>query len=106
MAGFPRWGHRFDGPYPTSASLENRSGVYVVWCEDGGEWAVLDVGESEEVRDRLLNHDRTDCWRRNSSKGGTIYYSATYTPGEEQAARIMIERLIRGATVPIPCGER
>jgi len=105
--GFEMWGYQFEGAYRSPDSLESRPGIYVVWCEDGGEWTVLYVGESANVKERVANHERADCWRRNCSGSGAIYYSATYTPNLRQATRIEIEREIRRKiNPPPPCGER
>ena len=100
---FERWGYQFDGAYTNCESLEERSGVYVIWCKINDHWSVLDVGESSSVRERVCQHDREDCWRRNCK--GTIYYSATYTPNLQQEGRKAIESRIRQITNP-PCGSR
>lgn len=42
---FQRWGYDFDGAYTSPDSLQPRSGVYVIWCRNGENWSVLDVGE-------------------------------------------------------------
>jgi hypothetical protein len=99
---FERWGHTFEGAWTDPNQLESRSGVYVIWCETGDNWEVVDVGESHDVKNRVLNHDRKDCWERNCS--GAIYYSGTYTPNMEQAERRRIEQAIRARANP-PCGE-
>ena len=105
--GFQRWEHEFDGAYVSPDSLQARAGVYVIWCksEDKNEdkWTVLDVGETADVKERVCNHGRADCWSKNCS--GIIYYSATYTPELQQAGRMRIEQIIRGLTNP-PCGQR
>lgn len=101
--GFERWGYKFEGAWTDPNNLETRSGVYVIWCKSGENWLILDVGESHDVNDRVLSHDRSDCWRRNCT--GTIYYSATYTPKLQQPGRIEIEQHIRNLTNP-PCGDR
>ncbi len=100
---FERWGYTFEGAWTDPNSLESRSGIYVIWCKTGESWKVLDVGESNDVKNRVLNHDREDCWERNCS--GTIYYSAMYTPNLQQEGRRKIEQVIRAATNP-PCGEQ
>ena len=100
---FERWGHMFEGAWTTPDSLESRAGVYVIWCKTGDIWKVLDVGESHDVKDRVLNHDRKDCWERHCS--GSIYYSVTYTPNLQQPGRKKIEKKIRDLTSP-PCVER
>ena len=100
---FERCGYQ-QGPEPIAARrLQSRSGVYVIWCKSGDNWTVLDVGEAANVKERVSNHDRANCWARNCS--GIIYYSATYTPNLQQAGRMKIEQRIRGLTNP-PCGER
>ena len=99
---FERWGCTFDGAYASPDQLGNRGGVYVVWCKRNGYWPVVDVGESDEVRDRLKNHERADCWGRECERG-TLYYAATYEDSEER--RLAIEHRIRAAVKP-PCGKR
>ena len=72
---FSRWDYQFDGPYTSPERLMSQAGVYVIWCELNDELKVLDVGESEDVKDRVINHDRSFFWRYNCS--GAIIYSAT-----------------------------
>ena len=100
---FERWGYQFEGAYTSCEYLRSRSGVYVIWCENEGKWAVLDVGETDDVKKRVTNHDRARCWAQNCS--GTIYYSATYTPNLQRAGRLEIEQRIRNSANP-PCGRR
>lgn len=100
--GFERWGYKFEGAWSDPNKLELRSGVYVIWCKLDENWTILDVGESGDVKARVLNHDRSDCWTRNCR--GTIYYSVTYTPNQQQAGRKIIETFIREHTNPL-CGE-
>jgi hypothetical protein len=61
MMSFNSWGYEFDGTYIDSNQLQARGGVYVVWCRNGDNWRVLDVGEAQDVRERLRNHERTAC---------------------------------------------
>jgi hypothetical protein len=99
---FERWGFQFEGAFSSSDNLKSVSGVYVIWCKEGDNWKVLDVGEADDVKGRVSNHDRADCWKRNCF--GTIYYSATYTPGLTEEQRRQIEQRIRSLTDP-PCGK-
>ncbi|MCB9779721.1 MAG: hypothetical protein H6742_14245 [Alphaproteobacteria bacterium] len=101
---FQRWNRTFEGAFTGPSSLEAKGGVYVIWCKKGESWTVLDVGESADVRARVLSHDRKDCWTRNST-GGTLYYSATYTDGLQQQGRMEIEKSIRDAAKPT-CGDK
>ena len=98
---FSRWGFDFDGTCTDLQELKAEAGVYVVWCESGDVWQVLDVGEAEDVRSRLTNHERENCWREKCQ--GTIRFSATYTPGVSQEGRRRIEEHLRQAETPL-CG--
>jgi len=101
--GFQKWGYDFEGAWTNPDNLESRSGIYVIWCKIGENWKVLDVGESHDVKARVLNHDRMECWKRYCNE--TIYYSVTYTPHLQQTGRQEIEQRIRQIANP-PCGER
>lgn len=96
-------GYEFDGPYSSTDSLEDRSGVYAILCYANSRYSTLDVGESAEVKSRVENHDRKDCWRKHCA--GTIAYAVRYTPGLQQPGRKEIEEDIRNRCY-IPCGER
>jgi len=101
---FERWSYKFDGAYTSPDRLQPTAGVYVIFCKNGDDLSVLDVGESDDVQDRVSNHDRADCWKQNCI--GTIYYSATYTEFLEEDERREIEQIIRDSEENIPCGER
>lgn len=92
-------GYSFEGPYSLTSSLKKRSGVYAVVCA-GSSTTLLDVGESADVRDRVENHDRKSCWKRNCSS--TIKYAAHYISGEKE--RKKIEQAIRKQS-KVPCGK-
>ena len=68
--------YNFEGPYSYTSSLKDKSGVYAILCERNGNLDLIDVGESSEVRARVENHDRKDCWERNCN--GIIKYTAYY----------------------------
>lgn len=90
--------YNFEGPFSSTGELKNSSGVYVIL---GGEnRIVVDVGESEDVKTRVENHDRKRCWNRQGypSLSVAVYYTDTLL-------RMVIEREIRDNYNP-PCGER
>ena len=91
--------YEFDGPYSTPDLLANRAGVYAVLCLSNGNYTVIDIGESGNVRERLQTHDRKDCWGKNCE--GTLYYAAHYNAEN----RHTIEQFLRKTFNP-PCGER
>lgn len=99
---FEKWGYKFDGPYDSPDSLLPIAGVYAIWC--GAELdKLLDVGESDDVKDRVSNHERADCWPEHCT--GTISYSAHYMPLQDEEERRKVELQIRILGTP-PCGER
>jgi len=98
-------GYTFEGPHTLPSSLANRAGVYAIMAQTStNNYKVVDVGESATVRQRVENHDRTDCWRRNSTPYGPRY-AVLYTPGVQQPGRVKIEQRIRNTYNP-PCGDR
>jgi len=100
---FERNGYQFEGVFTSPDSLEEKSGVYVIWCKSDESWTCLDVGESHNVQDRIKNHDRADQWLENCR--GQIHYAAYYTPHLQQTGRMEIEQNLRSLEKPI-CGER
>lgn len=65
--GFERWHYNFEGAWTDPNNLEAKSGVYVIWCKVGDNWTVLDVGESSDVKNRVLAHDRKSMANFNIS---------------------------------------
>ena len=53
-----------EGPLGNDNNLQARSGVYVILGRrtETANWSVVDVGESENIRERVSNHDRAPCW--------------------------------------------
>ena len=100
---FERHGYHFAGAFTSPTQLEARAGVYVIWCKRGETWTCLDVGESHNVQERVLNHDRAHQWQQNCR--GTIYYAVHYTPNLHQTERRQIESRLRQLEQPL-CGDR
>lgn len=93
--------YNFDGPFSNSNDLKNVSGVYAILGGNGiSNWNVVDIGESEGVRDRVANHDRAVCW--TGRKHPKLAAAALYVP---QAQRVKIEQELRAKFNP-PCGDR
>ena len=97
---------QFDGPYAQVGNLNNAQGVYVILGRNStaDNWTVVDVGESGEgVYDRVLNHDRENCWKRQGFQ--YLAVSVLYTPGYSDAQRRVIEQALRNLFQPA-CGVR
>lgn len=71
--------------------LDPLPGVYVIWCQTRNNSKILDVGESENVIEKIIYHDRTESWKKNCS--GTIQYSAAYISDKQE--RLKLKRKIR-----------
>ncbi len=93
--------YSFEGPFTNTDNLQDRSGVYAIHCHRDQKYYLVDVGETAEVKTRVENHDRKDCWTRNCT--GTLTISVLYTPNLQQTGRREIEQAIRDQFAP-PCG--
>lgn len=92
----------FDGPFHNTAPVQKRSGAYAILTRQPGTgmYRVVDAGESGDLRFRLDNHDRAECWRRNSN--GELAVAVLYC---DQPSRMAIEARLRQAFNPT-CGIR
>jgi hypothetical protein len=95
--------YSFEGPYTSTDKLEDRSGVYAIHCKVEDKYYLIDIGESSEVKTRIENHDRRDCWTKNCK--GTLTVSVYYTPNLQQPGRKLVEQELRKLYNPV-CGER
>lgn len=93
--------YTFAGPYYSPDSLKAKAGVYVILCERQPRSTILDVGQSENLKDRVTNHDRKDCWGRHCKKAD-IRYAVYYL--EVGTARSYVEQRVRNE-YDVPCGE-
>lgn len=93
--------YRFEGPVYNRQALKDAAGVYAVLDDRNGRYSVVDIGESVQVRTRLENHDRENCWFRNIT--GRICYAAHYMPGSTEQQRQAIESELRRRFTPA-CG--
>ncbi len=96
--------YQFEGPYNTTDALQDRSGVYAILdLRRDGNYYLIDVGESKEVRTRVERHDRQSCWRRNQL--GTLAVAVFYTLHLQKLRRMAIEQEIR-SQYSLACGIR
>ena len=89
-------GRNFQGPFSSTSSLEDKSGVYVIVTRRNSseKYTIVDVGESATVKTRVANHDRSNCWSRNNLD--KLAVSVCYTPNLGQPGRKELEQEIRG----------
>jgi len=96
-------GYEFEQPYILNRTqFNNVPAVYVIYTVVNGRTIWLDVGETDELGDRLAGHERRNCWT-NHSLGGEIYVGVMQVSGEVQ--RRNIEADLRNGLSPL-CGGR
>ena len=98
-------GQTFQGPFSSTSSLEDRSGVYVIVTRRNSseKYTVVDAGESATVKTRVSNHDRSECWNQHNL--GELKVTVCYTPNLGQPGRKEIEQEVRRQYSPA-CGDR
>lgn len=94
-------GYVFQGPYLSPSELPTYSGVYLVTYKIGSQDIVLDIGQAENIRERIETHDRKACW--NNIRKGPLYYYATNV--QSDLLRGMLEHSLRQKYNPL-CGEK
>jgi hypothetical protein len=101
MMGITIGNYTFDGPFSSTVSLQSCSGVYAILGRNGtGGWAVVDIGESGDLRNRIDGHDREACWNRETSSSWSV--AAYYC---DEPTRMRVESALRSQYNP-PCGKR
>ena len=93
--------YAFDGPFKSTDSIEDKSGIYAVLHYKEAKCYLLDIGESSQIKKGIEEHDRKE-WEKNSE--GEIDYSVYYTPDLKDDDRKEIEAKIRTTYRP-PCGK-
>lgn len=91
-------GLQFDGPFSIRANFNPVAGVYLVVNSSNN---VVDVGETDSLKDRIPSHERQSCWSRNSSGVVSLYF---HHEGNQQL-RLQKESNLRGHFNPA-CGVR
>jgi len=95
-------GFAFEGPFLRPEDVPAGAGVYVPMDHRAREYFITDVGESNEVRGRLISHERAGCWRRHTR--GELMFFVRFMPGSTADQRRTEEKRIRDHFNP-PCGE-
>lgn len=88
----------FHGPFSLNTSLNEVSGVYVVYTSQN--W--LDVGETDKLGTRIDSHERKPEWLRNAN-GQPIWLAFLGISSSVQ--RLQIESELRNSLSPL-CGEK
>ena len=95
--------YRFDGPLGSVEQIEDKPGLFAIYCLKDRGYYIVDVDESDKIKSSILNHPRLEDWKENS-KEGVITFAVYYTPRLDKEGRKEVEKDIRSGEVFIPCG--
>lgn len=90
--------YNFEGPFLLNETNFNEVAAIYVIVDD--LLRKIDVGETDNLKVRLVSHERKDCWQRNANRG--ILISALVEQNQEN--RKKIEGEIRSSFF-FPCGK-
>ena len=93
--------YSFEGCYSGAAYLEDKPGLYAIFCKTYEKNVLIDIGESKNIKSRVEDNERSSCWRRNCASA--LGYAALYTPKLGEKERQKIEQEIRDEHNPV-CG--
>lgn len=97
--------YKLQGYFENSSELEPYQGVYVVYDKYNGNYKPIDIGESGNIKERILSHDRKPEW--NKMAKGTICFAIKYLKGCHESYRKDIEQDLRDKFEPGRlCGDR
>lgn len=83
----------FEGPMQDIDLLSDAPGVYGVLCQSGDEFELLELGESESVRDAVVNHpDRNDWLQHGLDVSFCVHYADDLTDSERAELKDTLER--------------
>ena len=88
-----RQNYKLQGYFEMPSELEPHQGIYVVYDKYNGNYKPIDIGESENIKERISNHDRKKDWRKIAK--GTICYAVKYLIGCDERIRKEVEQDLR-----------
>ncbi len=95
--------YNFEGPFESTDPVKDKSGLFAVLYKKEDKHYLIDIEESSKIKEKLDNHNRSKCWKKQSD--GEIEYSVLYTPKLKEKDRKEIESKIRARYIP-PCGKK
>lgn len=92
-------GYSFTGPYYHTRRFQNDFGCVYVLINNLNQ--IVDVGETDNINSRIINHERKTCWYQHGCGDSGLYVYIT----QDANFRLLLEQLIRTKYSPL-CGER
>lgn len=91
-------GYSFTGPYFHTRKFNTDFACVYVIINNNNQ--IVDVGQTDNINSRIINHERKTCWYQHGCSDSGLYVYIS----QDQNFRSLLERLIRIAHTP-PCGE-
>lgn len=92
-------GYAFVGPFFHTRRFEGDFPCVYVLINTLND--IVDVGETSNINDRIINHERKTCWVQNGCSENGLYVCII----PDQNSRLLLEKLIRIKYNPV-CGVR
>jgi len=87
-------GYVFNGPFSINTDFNTVAGIYLITTSQG---TIVDVGETENLKERVPNHERRNCWSRNNAVNLYFHHETS------QQQRLVKEKFLRTKSNPA-CG--
>lgn len=95
-------GYSFSGPHSIDATFKPLAGVYIIYTADYTSKKWLDVGETDNLANRISSHERRLCWKRNAED---LKINLAFLQINNEQRRLTVEAKLRKKLNPI-CGEK
>jgi len=92
-------GFTFSGPYYHTRRFDRDFACIYVLLNNLNQ--IVDVGETDSINGRIINHERKMCWYLHGCGDTSLYVYMS----DDRNFRSLLERLIRLKYKP-PCGEK
>ena len=73
--------------------IEDHPGLYSILCYCDGEYSMIDMGQSDDLKSALGNNDREEFWHQSCA--GNLLVSVFYTYDMKESERKQLELEIR-----------
>jgi len=92
-------GFEFEGPFDHNETFTADFGCIYVIIDSNSQ--LIDVGQTNNINDRLPSHERRTCWLNNNCPGKNLFVHTS----SNETYRLDIEEAIRDKYKPA-CGVR
>lgn len=90
-------GYEFSGPYSIDGDFNKVAGIYIITSDSNAQHKI-DIGETENLGERIPNHERRNCWTRHNGVYLWFHFE------NDETSRLKKEKELRDHFDPI-CGK-